>query len=235
MKLYDEIIKKSQNLLAKEERRVLPLGKTDWKEISDRSMILRSDMAFELGGGNLPAIGTTIVTANKELVPTDGITLIGKDIPEIEKDTPYARIAVVRVADATLGEGEALYKTIRNLEYTRYHFYPEGFMMRVSASKQKECVRIGRDARKKGLNFTKTGNQMIEAFKKNELVEAVQMYYVTSETFDYKALENLMKETEKITKTIDHIMNNVIMDCHACSLQKVCDEVEGLRNLHFAK
>lgn len=108
-------------------------------------------------------------------------------------------------------------------------------MMRVSASRNRESVRIGREALAKGLDFTKTGNRMITAFHRHPEVEAVELYYVTEDSFDYKELEKNTKEAEEITKTIDHILKNVIMDCKACSLQKVCDEVEGLRELHFKK
>lgn len=235
MKLYDETIKKMKELLETEESLELPFGETLWPEVSDRSMILRSEMAYELGAESLAALGCTVVTANRELVPTDGVTLLGRDLPQIGKDVPYARIALVRVAEDTLGKGQALYQAIRSLEYTRYHFYPEGFMMRVSSTRNRESVRIGREALADGLTFTKTGNRMISAFHRNASVEAVHIYYVTAETFDYGELEALAREAERITKTIDHMLKNGIMDCGACSLQKVCDEVEGLRALHFAR
>lgn len=240
MKLYDEVIKRIQdgfraNKDVKNRKlRELPVGESDWRDVSDRSMILRSDMAYELGSGTLPAIGSTIITAEDKLIPRDRIFLIGKDLSELKEDTPYARIALIRVREEALGEGEKLYKAVRDLEHTRYHFYPEGFMMRVSASRNRESVRIGREALAKGLDFTKTGNRMITSFHKHPEVEAVELYYVTDESFDYKELEKNTKEAEEITKTIDHILKNVIMDCKACSLQKVCDEVEGLRELHFA-
>lgn len=233
MKLYDETIKKVKQLLQKADGRMLPAGDTGWPEVSDRRMILRSDMAYELGGERLPAIGCTLITADKSLVPADGLTLLGRDLPEIRNDVPYARISLVRVSEDTLGEGQALYNAVRALEYTRYHFYPEGFMMRVSAARQKETVRIGKDALAKGLDFTKTGNRMITAFHRNTSVKAVHMYYVTEEEFDYKALESLAGEAERITKTIDHMLKNAVMDCGTCGLQNVCDEVEGLRELHF--
>ncbi|MBD5461374.1 MAG: carbon monoxide dehydrogenase [Lachnospiraceae bacterium] len=235
MKLYDETIQKVQTLLKAEGSRELPLGETGWPEVSDRSMILRSDMAYELGGEGLPAIGCTLITADKTLVPGDAVALIGRDLPEIQGDVPYARIALVRVAGDTLGEGQALYGAVRALEYTRYHFYPEGFMMRVSASRQKETVRIGRQALQKGLNFAKTGNRMISAFHRNVSVEAAHICYVTEQEYDYKALERCAAEAERITRTIDHILKSAVMDCGACGLQKVCDEVEGLRELHFAR
>lgn len=233
MKLYDNIIEQVQTLLNSSQPKEIPYRDVTWSDVSDRSMILRSDMAYELGSNALPGIGLTIVTANKELVPDNGIKLIGKDLGEIKGDAPYARIAICRVDEDTLGEGQALYSTIRDFEHVRYHFYPEGFMMRISASRNKESVRVGKTAVQNGIDFGITGSKMIDAFLTKKQVEAVQLYYVTSDDFDYDALAKCAKESEKITQTIDHILKNVIMDCDACSLQKVCDEVEGLRELHF--
>lgn len=235
MKLYDEIIQKYQLLLDASECRSLPLTGADWPQVSDRSMILRSEMAYELGGEGLPAIGATLVTADENLVPGDGIALLGRDLPEIKRDVPYARIALVRVSRDTFGEGQALYGAIRALEYTRYHFYPEGFMMRVSVSRGRESVRVGNAALEKGLDFARVGSAMLSAFHEKPSVKAVRVYYVTREDFDYRALEAYGKEAERITKTLDHMTKSVVTDCSACSLQKICDEVEGLRELHFGE
>ena len=235
MKLYDETIRKCTALLNAQAGRVLPPGGDDWPEVSDRSMILRSDMAYELGGDGLPAVGCTLVTADENLCPADGLTLLGPDLPEIKKDVPFARIAVERVDPDTIDEGQALFNAIRALEYTRYHFYPEGFMMRVSSTRHKESVRIGKSALARGLDFARAGSHMISAFHKNTRVEAVQLSYVTLDSFDYRALERCAAEAEAITKTIDHILKNAVMDCAACNLQTVCNEVEGLRELHFAR
>lgn len=232
MKLYDETIRKVRALLSSEKQQ-LPHDATAWPSVSDRSMLLRSDMAYELGGGSLPALGVTLVTASKDLVPGDGVFLTGTDLPEIDADTPFARIALVRVGEDTLGEGKKLYRAIRNLEYTRYHFYPEGFMLRVSSSKRRESVRIGKEALKKGLNFAKTGSRMIAAFHSHPEVEAVEIHYVTANGFPYQELEALGREGERITETLDHMMKNLVMDCGVCGLKQVCDEVEGLREIHF--
>lgn len=235
MKLYDNTILRIKNLLSNYEMVELPSLENAWAQSSKETMILRKDMAYELGGDLLPALGCTIITANQSLAEEDKLYLVGKDLGDIKKDSPYARISIVRVDEATLGEGEKLYKAIRDLEFTRYHFFPEGFMMRVSASRGKESVRISKDALKKEIDFAKIGSQLRDAFHQDKKVLAVETYYVTLEDFDYKALEKCMKESEEITKTIDHIMKNVIMDCEACSLQKVCEEVEGMRELHFKK
>lgn len=235
MKLYDATIRNCLALLSAARPTELNAADGDWRDMSDRSMILRGDMAYELGGGQLPAVGGTIVTADESLVPSDGLFLIGKDLPELTADSPYARVALVRVRETEIGEGEALYRLIRDLEYTRYHFYPEGFMLRASAANGRESVRVGREALAKGLTFSKTGSRMITAFHTHKAVEAARLYYVTQPEFDYETLAGYVKETESITRTIDHILKTVMTDCAACSLKKVCDEVEGLRELHFLK
>lgn len=232
MILYDELIKKFQKEIMPQAVE-LDLSNSDWPWDSERSMILRSDMAYELGGENCYAIGTTIVTADKKLIDGNKVFLVGNNIHKINKDTSYARVAIVRVKEEAMGEGNELYDAIRRLEYTRYHFYPKGFMMRVSSALQKESVRISKNAIEEGLDFEKTGRMMQEAFFDNPMVEAVWIYYITDESFDYKLVQNLAKEANDITSTIDHILKNINMDCSTCSLQKICDEVEGLRELHF--
>ena len=232
MKLYDEIIEKLQQLVTDRDSKEFEVRDSAWP-VAEREMILRSDMAYELGGGSLPAVGATIVTADENLTGEDGITLVGSDLREIDEDTPFARIAVVRVDENTIGEGNALYNAIRSLEYTRYHLFPKGFMMRVSSSRNRESVRVSREAVTDGISFAETGNMMISAFHKNPNVKAVHIYYFTKKDLDYKALKSMAEEAEEITRAIDHIFKNLIMDCRACNLQEICDEVEGLRELHF--
>ena len=232
MKLYDEIIEKLQQLVTDRDSKEFEVRDSAWP-VAEREMILRSDMAYELGGGSLPAVGATIVTADENLTGEDGITLVGSDLREIDEDTPFARIAVVRVDENTIGEGNALYNAIRSLEYTRYHLFPKGFMMRVSSSRNRESVRVSREAVTDGISFAETGNMMISAFHKNPNVKAVHIYYLTKKDFDDKALKSMAEEAEEITRAIDHIFKNLIMDCRACNLQEICDEAEGLRELHF--
>ncbi len=235
MKLYDRIINNIIDSTSSYGAKVTATEDTDWEEISDRSMILKSDMAFELGDERGKAVGLTLITDSRELVPEDSVTVIGPDLKDIKGEKNYARISIVRVNPQTIGEGEKLYNAIRKLEYVRYHFYPKGYMMRVSSSKHRESVRVGKDALASGLTFNIVGSMMANAFKKDPNVEAVRNIYITDDTYDYITLESLAKESEGITKTIDHIFNTLNMDCSVCNLQEICDEVEGLKELHFKK
>ncbi len=239
MRLYDEIISDILKSLEGHEAKKLPKGNEadhvsrDWQDAGKAMMILQSDMAYELGGHSLPAVGNTLVTTDLNLVQQDEIVLIGKDLPEITQDTPYARIALVRVAEDSIGTGNKLYNTIQNIGYFRYNIYPLGFMLRVSSSNDRESVRVAKDALKQGLNFIAIGNAMLKALHLHKEVEAVKMVFITDPKFDFAMLQDGLKKTKQITATIDHMLKDVNMDCGSCGLQKICDEIEGLREMHF--
>lgn len=234
MKLYDETIKNVQGLLEAMHPQPLDLSGADWEDVGDHNLILRSDMAFELGGGTLPAVSAMAVTTEEAFVPQDEVFLLGPDLAKLSADAPYARIAIIRVRADGMGDGNALYNAIRKIEYVRYHINPRGYMTRISASNGREPVRVGREAIDQGLGFAQVGKLFLEKYHENSNIEAVQLYFITDPSFDYKSLDAVAKQCESITGTIDHIFKNVMMDCKSCSLQQVCDEVEGLRELHFA-
>jgi hypothetical protein len=43
------------------------------------------------------------------------------------------------------------------------------------------------------------------------------------------------KKVRDITKTLSKILEGMSTDCHTCNLKEICDEVEGLKELHFGK
>lgn len=234
MKLYDEVIGDLSELLKNSPCRALPIhSRNRWKDVGGDRLIFRGDMAYELGGGGLPALGCTMPTMETSLVQEDSILLYGSDLGDIRKDTPYARIAAVRVRQDSMGEGNALYNAVCRLEYTKYHLFPEGYMMRISAAGEREMVRIGRQALRKGLGFAQVGNLFLEAYHRHPEVEAVKLLFITGPDFPYQRLEALVKKAEQITKAVDHITKNLTMDCGTCSLKQICDEVEDLKKLHF--
>ena len=234
MKLYDETIRRVEGLLGDYPMQSLNVANAAWEDVGDHNLILRSDMAYELGGGTYPAVSAMAVTADTSFVEEDGVYLIGPNLGEITADTPYARIALVRVDADGMGDENALYNAIRKIEYVRYHINPKGYMTRISASNGREPVRVGKEALSEGLDFAKVGKLFLDKYHENPHIQAVKLIFVTLPEFDYKSLGTLATQCESITGTIDHIFKNVMMDCKSCSLQQVCDEVEGLRELHFA-
>lgn len=238
MKLYDEVINKWSDLINGHSLKKLNVSsKENWIDVGNHQMILRSDMAYELGGSvpSIYALGSTAVTANKDLVSEDELILIGPDLNEIDGDISYARLTIALVEENSIGDGNTLYNAIKKIDNVRYHVNPEGFMTRVSSVYGRESIRISKNALQKGLNFEKVGNLLLKKYHENKDIKAVKLVYITEPSFDFKALEESTKKASSITQTIDHIMKDAMTDCNTCSLQKVCDEVEGLRQLHFGQ
>ena len=236
MKLYDEVIRNWNKKIDAREKRELDFSSVSaWEDAGKNNMILRSDMAYELGGSEQSsfALGATVITADESLVPRDEVVLVGKDLPGIKSDTSYARLTVVLVDEEAMGEGDALYNAIRNIEYVRYQISPKGFMMRVSTSHHRESVRVSKDALTEGMTFAAVGKTFINHLKKNPKVKAVKVYFITEKDFDYKGLEKDVLQAEAITKAIDHVFKDMSTDCNTCNLKQICDEVEGMRELHF--
>lgn len=237
MKLYDESIKAILEILKKFTARKLNIKEkeSNWPDIGQNNIVLRSDTAYELGGPEYIAISGTAITESKELVPCDEVLLYGPDIPEINTDIPYARIAFIRVREDSMGTGNTLYNAIHKIEYVRYHMNPKGYMTRISVSKAREPVRISKEAQKEGLDFAKVGKLFVKSYHENPKIEAVKLIFITLDGFPYNELESLIKNNNQITDAIDHIMKNIVMDCNVCNLKPICDEVEGMKELHFTQ
>ena len=236
MRLYDDEIRNWLSLCGGGIE--LPVkAEPDWPDAGSHQMILRSDMAYELGGStpSIYALGGTALTETGEFVPKDSIKLIGPDLNAIKTDTSYARLTIASVNSLRTDNKDALYNSVKRIENIRYHVNPEGFMTRVSSVYGRESIRVSKDAIAKGISFAHVGNLMLNLLHKNPDVKAAAVIFITDPNFDFAALEQSVKKTAGITAAIDHIFKNVMTDCKTCSLQKVCDEVEGLREMHFGK
>ena len=198
---------------------------------NENNLILKSEMAYELGGGLKNAISGIAFSDNS--MTEDEILLIGPDLDKIKEDISYARITILDVDDSEWKDNAKAYSSLRNITYTRYHVFPKGYMMRISTSAHKEPVRIGKKEIRKGLDFSYAGSCFIEGYHKNKDVKRVKVIFITDERFPYDRLLELAKKSMDITQSLNHIFDNLKMDCTICSMKKICDEVEGLKKVHM--
>lgn len=225
MRLYDDCIAQANAILGEFAPVSLDVCGAPWPDGGKNQLIFLSDMAYELGGSGKPGLSGTLLTEADS--SRDQVLLIGPDLPELKADAPYARWTIVSVKPQSLGQGEALYKTVRRLEYTRYHVNPQGFMPRISVHNHRENVRVSKAALAEGLTFAKVGKLYSAAYHAHPEVQAVTTVFITHRDFPYRALGQLLDRAEDITKALDHLMRDVKMDCHVCSLRTVCEEVEA--------
>jgi hypothetical protein len=205
-----------------------------WEDSRESELVLAGDRAFELGGGGKRGLNLTCVTTSPLPVDRDEILLYGQDLDALKEDPDYARLTFLRIASP--GEDdEALYKAIRDIEFVKYHVFPRGFMVRINSEDRREQVRVSRGAIKAGISFKSAGFDFIRKYREKPLVRNVKIIFIAGPGFDYQALEGKAKTAAGITNALTHIMEGLDIGCSSCTLKPVCDEVEGMRELHFRR
>ena len=233
MELYNALIGNTKEILSKGKAKVWDYNPAKaWPDLGAAELVLQSDAAYELGALGLGSSNYICTTTSSELVSKDQIMLYGPDLKEIKKDVPFARIVLLRVG-VLEGEDEEVYRALKDIEFCKYHVYPEGYMVRMSPESHREQIRVSKKAIKRGINFEAVGNRYIEAYKKDPNVLNVTVIFVTDPCIDFKALQENAKKADAITGTLTHIMEGLPTDCSVCQLKDICDEVEGMKELHF--
>ncbi len=194
-----------------------------WSDIGYNEVILHRDTAFEFDG-----VGFNLITSAPV---NDEIVVIGDDIPEIKENRAFARVCIIQLEDNE--DQQKTYNLIRKVEYTKYHVFPEGYMMRTSSRSHKEAVRVSEKAVNKGIDFKKVGSLFINKYKEISAVKGVKVIFITHKNADFKRFEEIARKNNDITETLNHVMNSVNFDCDTCKLKPICDEVEGMKELHF--
>ena len=105
-------------------------------------------------------------------------------------------------------------------------------MIRAAAFSNREQARVSRKALDKGLTFEQVGNLFIRQYRRSRFVQAVKVIFITLPQAPYRDLDGLATRTNKIIGALNHILDDVDMDCKACEWKPVCDEVEGLKEMH---
>ena len=94
---------------------------------------------------------------------------------------------------------------------------------------------MSKKAVKDGLSLKSIGFTFIEEYKKNPSVKAVTVVFITDPSFDYKKLKADSEKAFAVTESLNKIFDGLEISCDTCELKSICDEVEGLRKLHFGK
>lgn len=222
MKFFDSLIDSVFDMVSPLKSQSFFKGEP-WNDAGGIQVIMRRDTAFELEG-----TGFNLVTS-KEI--GDEIIVIGDDLADIKENRSFARISIVQIDD--VGDEQKAYNLIKKIEYVKYHCFPDGFMMRSTSRSHKEAVRVSKSAIKNGMDFCSVGSLLIDKYKENPAVKGVKILFVTAPDADYEKLEKTAQKNSEIAETLNHIMNSVTFDCDTCNLKAICDEVDGMRELHF--
>lgn len=239
MELYNPIIRKVEEQVGSSTPRVFSYNPSQaWTDTGNFELVMLRDAAFELGGDHKPAVNFTCVTTSPQLVNKDEILVYGPDLNELKSDSAYARITLLRVGDIESDDEddtEQAFRAIQDMDFVKYHVFPKGYMIRTSSESNREQVRISKEAVRDGISFEKIGNTFIRQYKKNPNILNVKLLFITASDADFPALARSAKNVYDITMSLTKILEGMPTDCGSCNLKSICDEVEGMRELHFGK
>ncbi len=233
MELFNSLIRDTQALLEQGSPKVWEYSERDcWNDIGSSELVLQKDAAFELGASGKGSANYVLFTSSPQLVNRDQVLLYGPDLKEIRGDCDFARIVLLRVGVLD-DDNEKVYRILKDIEFAKYHVYPEGYMVRMSPENYREQVRVSRRAIQRGASFRGIGASYIKAYKKDINVLNATVIFLTAPGYDYKAMKDLAKKSGEAMNTLTHILEGLPTDCSVCALKGICDEVEGMKELHF--
>lgn len=232
MNIFDELIEKTEALLPCTGKICEDLPEPSRFAGRRGELILGREQAYELGGSDLPCTSCTMFTQREDLVPCDQVVIYGRDLWELAKDAPFARIALIRTDDVEEKGEQGAYAILESIGLKKYDVFPKGYMVRTSALSNREQVRVAKTAVREKRSFADVGSLYISQYKTNRHVQAVKMIFVTLPDCDYRELDHMGTLSTKLFRALNHALADLKMDCRRCEWKIVCDEVEGMKELH---
>lgn len=225
MRLYNNLINEIKDILSNSK-----LVESDFLlNVTDKnSVIFLSDTAFELGGSQKSCVSSLAVSS--DMTFSNSVFLQGNDLNKIKNDSPFGKFVFIEVED--FPDEQDTFNKIKELESLRYHLSVDGFMTRASALNMREQVRVSKKAIKSGVTFSDYGNALLKEYLKFPYVKSAEIYFIT-EFDDFETLNSVAKKISQTTSALNHIFDNVMFDCSTCNLKEICDEVDGLKELHL--
>ena len=124
MELYNAMIRGVEGLAGSSTPRRFDYDPANaWEDTGAFELVMLRDAAFELGGGNKPAVNFTCVTTSPTLIPKDEILVFGPDLGELKGDCAYARVALLRVGDIESDDEEdteQAFRAIQDMDFVKY-------------------------------------------------------------------------------------------------------------------
>ena len=233
MELYNSLINDTRAQLEGLSAKVWDYSPADcWTDVGSSELVLQRDAAYEMGAMGKGSANYVLFTSSSELVNKDQVILYGPDMGQIKGDCDFARIVLLRVGVLD-DDDEAVYRTLKDIEFAKYHVYPEGYMVRMSPESSREQIRVSKKALAKGISFRSVGASYVAEYKKDANVLNATVIFITDPKADYAALQAAAKKASAVTGTLTHILEGLPTDCSICALKDICDEVEGMKELHF--
>jgi CO dehydrogenase/acetyl-CoA synthase beta subunit len=188
-------------------------------------VILSEDTGLELGNPGSASLSLLLWDAADGVV--DGrITLVGPDFTEAASSSlPFAQVVMVG------GEFSDEYDCYRDLRDATYNLKLRGFMTRVFPGRQSIWCRVSKEAIAGGFKAQILGSALIQALKRLDFVNSVEVLLVTSSKQEVEGLSSPAEKVMDIVEALIKMYEEMNFDCDECEYVDVCDEVVELRQI----
>ncbi|MEJ8554215.1 hypothetical protein [Tepidibacter sp. Z1-5] len=234
MKVFDNFIQNIKTDIKRFENKEYEVNKnSNWDKLKSSDLILQSDVGVELGHPKTKSASYIMWTNNDSIVCDNKITVIGQDLNEI-KNSPidYAKITLIKTKDY---DEEKAYEIFQEMESLRLNINLKGYMLRATNQRNREWCRVSKEALKKGFSFNTLGSELINAYKEKDFVEEVEIIFIVGNKELINSISQVGLKVTEIIKALNTIFDDIDFDCHSCNFSDICDEIDGMKEMHGKK
>lgn len=161
----------------------------------------------------------------------DGLTtVIGPELNRLEPGkAPLGKITLLGVHGFS---EENAYERFLEMDLIRTKLSLEGYMLRAVPQHNREWSRISREAMNKGFSLNILGNELVRDYRKLVYVDAVEVIFITSSVQYIQRLRPISEKVSHVISAMKNIFDDLEFDCAECDYSNVCNEVDGLREMH---
>ena len=184
-------------------------------------------MAVELGG--YPKESINLILASSDMDFDEGVFIIGDADLNGSDHLAFGKVVFLQTEDVA---DDKVYDFTQETLLKDVSLKFEDVMLRTSPAHYYTNLRISKKAMQNGFSFDRMASTVQAEFKKIPNVKKVQVILIAGDSPLYKQLLPVAENVKDVTVALNHIFDGIDMDCGSCMWNELCDEVEGLRELH---
>lgn len=229
MSIHDKYTKEIKDNLDTLGTPLTILNDTKWTMLEKSDYLLDSETYLELGTIKDNSLSFSVCSSEFDF--EDKIVLIGNDINSLSgKVENYAKVVMVNMEENE--DTNTTFKQIKEIERIKHSIIFSETMLKASSIEGRECFRISKTAHKNGFNFSIIGSELIKKLKSYDYVKSVAVYFIVDKQELIYELKSYPNKINMLTEALNHIFDDIILDCESCAIKEVCDEVDGMRESH---
>lgn len=196
-----------------------------WPLAEKNPFIMERDTAVELGG--YPKESVNLILSSSAEMPASGLWICG-DMAEVgEKHLSFGKIIFLQTEEL---DDDKVYDFQQAVQLADMRMKMEGVMTRSSSRQYQINLRISRQTADFGLDAM--ARTIRQHFLKVPGVKDAAVMLLAGDSPVYKELLPIAEKVKDVTVVLNTMFDGIDMDCGSCNLNEICDEVEGLRELH---